>query len=314
MIVEQDRSRIAIPPVETCSDPDCPLRLDGCAFCWVEPVLHCHRPVAAGSFGDLYRLDCVDCPVLLKIRHRSRGRRRSDAIARSVTDRLGHEVEAGARALHDTHHLLRSALGELSLLQKVTTALACSRDRREVARLFLAGVTAGEGFGLDRAFLFLRDGDRLVGYDAVGPMSMEEARRNREEIADHGVELENFLPPADDDGLAAAITFASIPIDRDTHPIAATYAEGGARTIRVGRDGVIDEIPDASEISLAVPLAGCDGTFGVLVADNRYSALRLGEHALGHVASLTALATMALERVGFLDRIGRLSSGTDGSD
>ena len=61
----------------------------------------------------------------------------------------------------------------------------------EVIAMALTAVTAGKGFGLNRAILLLVDKDRqnLKGYFAVGPRSLEEAARIWKEVEEQDLPL-----------------------------------------------------------------------------------------------------------------------------
>jgi PAS domain S-box-containing protein len=66
---------------------------------------------------------------------------------------------------------------ELSLLSQISQVAASALDTDEVLKVILTGVTARQGLGFNRAFLFLLEEDQktLSGYVAVGPSSAEEA-------------------------------------------------------------------------------------------------------------------------------------------
>lgn len=72
---------------------------------------------------------------------------------------------------------LKDRVDELSLLSQISQVAASALDTDEVLKVILTGVTARQGLGFNRAFLFLLDDDNrtLSGYVAVGPSNAEEA-------------------------------------------------------------------------------------------------------------------------------------------
>jgi PAS domain S-box-containing protein len=74
---------------------------------------------------------------------------------------------------------LEEAVEELSILWQVSEALSSVSDLDHALKMILTAVTANQGLGFNRAFLFLVDetGEKLIGRVAVGPANPEEAGR-----------------------------------------------------------------------------------------------------------------------------------------
>ena len=72
---------------------------------------------------------------------------------------------------------LRSRVDELSTLAQISQVVSSALDTEEVLKVILIGVTARQGLGFNRAFLFLLDDDGkiLSGRLAIGPTNAEEA-------------------------------------------------------------------------------------------------------------------------------------------
>ncbi|MCK5126296.1 MAG: GAF domain-containing protein [candidate division Zixibacteria bacterium] len=72
---------------------------------------------------------------------------------------------------------LKRKIDELSILAQISQVVSSALDTQEVLKVILTGVTAQQGLGFNRAFLFLLDDDEkyLVGRLAVGPSNAEEA-------------------------------------------------------------------------------------------------------------------------------------------
>jgi hypothetical protein len=73
---------------------------------------------------------------------------------------------------------------EISFLHELSLVLQTSMDLDEVLSVALTAITAGKGFGMNRAFLLMVDKDRtyLRGYLGVGPRNAEEAWHTWQEI------------------------------------------------------------------------------------------------------------------------------------
>lgn len=63
----------------------------------------------------------------------------------------------------------------IAAMSRVSEALETALDPKQAAWAALVALTAGEGFGFNRAFALLVDGDHLRGWFGVGPRSPEEA-------------------------------------------------------------------------------------------------------------------------------------------
>ena len=66
---------------------------------------------------------------------------------------------------------------ELSVLSQISQVISSTLDTEEVLKVILTGVTARQGLGFNRAFLFLLDDEtgQLTGRLAIGPANAEEA-------------------------------------------------------------------------------------------------------------------------------------------
>jgi signal transduction histidine kinase len=299
--MNQPDSAVGIVP---CSDPDCPKRRDTEARCWAEPMVHCHRPLGSLSFGNLFRHSCRQCQILSSLRGRARGRRRADHLAVNVLDRLGHEMDDTWQTLSDTTSRLNHTLDEQSVVAEVMRALSASRDRTEIVRFLLAGITSGEGFGLNRAFLFLSEGQELAGFDAVGPIDSREASRLYADPDGGEPGLADVLDRGGASGLTEEIRKVRVRWSDKEHSLVRAALTGQPHIHRVETDGLLDGIPGSPIVSLAVPLAGRDGPLGLLLADNLYTGPEPTSEDLERIASLALQATMALERAGLHDRLG----------
>lgn len=72
---------------------------------------------------------------------------------------------------------LKTRISELSVLSQISQVVSSALDTEEIIKAILTGVTARQGLGFNRAFLFLLDkeGKFLRGRLAIGPANAEEA-------------------------------------------------------------------------------------------------------------------------------------------
>jgi PAS domain S-box-containing protein len=86
-------------------------------------------------------------------------------------------------------------LRQYSILNLIAKIVSSTLDLNKILRIILSGVTFGDGFGFNRAFLFLidRQGKHLVGRMAIGPATPEDAWKIWNEIQQKTLPLEEFL-------------------------------------------------------------------------------------------------------------------------
>ncbi|MBI2302722.1 MAG: GAF domain-containing protein [Armatimonadetes bacterium] len=181
--------------------------------------------------------------------------------------------------LHDATQRLKR-LYQLSMLQEIGEEMQQSLDIARLLRAILTCVTAGPGFGFNRAALFLADREHgaLVESLTVGPESAEAAGRIWRDL-DHKQTLREFLReydrtpaprvtrpsgqpprviavPPQDDHLRAWRTPLMLRQD-DRHQRSAVAA-------------ALRDFSGASEV-LVVPLMSHENVIGLVVADNLYT-------------------------------------------
>lgn len=124
---------------------------------------------------------CVDCPRFREDlqRLREEGNPLAEMLPPILAD------------LHDQRGKLQSMVGfldsrerEIKFLHEISLVLQTSVDLDEVLSVVMTAITAGKGFGMNRAFLLLADKERkfLRGYLGVGPRSYGDAWGIWEEI------------------------------------------------------------------------------------------------------------------------------------
>ncbi len=202
---------------------------------------------------------------------------------------------------------LKCRIDELSVLSQISQAVASALDPDDVLKVILTGVTARQGLGFNRAFLFLLDDDTqlLNGYLAIGPRSPEEAGRIWGSLADDHRSLVELLSlyKQEPGGANQDLTERVADIRIDT-----TNGSLFARAIQDKRPFCIDERTQLDHVTLRVldrlgdrkvamtPLVSRGRTLGLLVVDNAITGQDISAHDLEFLALIADQTAAAVER------------------
>ncbi len=134
---------------------------------------------------------CCDCPNFKRdlIQFRESGHPLAPAFA------LVHEEYQRQKGqIQSLVSFLDNKTLEVRFLHELGSVLQSSVDLEEVLSVALTAITAGKGFGMNRAFLLLvdRDHSTLSGYLAIGPRNYEEACQTWDEIAGNDMDLQTL--------------------------------------------------------------------------------------------------------------------------
>jgi PAS domain S-box-containing protein len=90
---------------------------------------------------------------------------------------------------------LKQRVDELSVLSQISQEVSSAIDTEEVLKVILTGVTARQGLGFNRAFLFLLEDDSrmLTGRLAIGPSDAAEAGKIWSSLEDDDRPLQDIL-------------------------------------------------------------------------------------------------------------------------
>ncbi len=213
--------------------------------------------------------------------------------------------------LHDaTNRLTR--LYQLSMLQEIGEEMQSTLDVDRLLRAILTCVTAGPGFGFNRAALFLFDPSarELVECLRVGPASAEEAGTIWQTLG-HKKSLREFLREYDrrQDGLrgAEATRRAAVAL-----PLAEGAEQLGRwRTPIMLRADDHDSLPLARALrefsgaseALVVPLISQESVLGLIVADNLFTGEEISRDSIRMLTTFANQAGMALANAQAYERL-----------
>ncbi|MFH1178036.1 MAG: HAMP domain-containing sensor histidine kinase [Acidobacteriota bacterium] len=190
----------------------------------------------------------------------------------------------------------------LAALHQASEALQVALEPEIAAWAALVTLTAGEGFGFNRAFLLLAEGDRMEGRFALGPRSREEAARIWAELGRQRFDpLAGLARPnretIEHEQLVHATTLARL-----SHPLErASWRRGfvgraGHPSPCVGHwIGVLE-----SPALAVVPMMAGDRPWGVLLADNFVTGFPIYPGTIEAATTLGNALRVALERTNLL--------------
>jgi signal transduction histidine kinase len=184
---------------------------------------------------------------------------------------------------------LETRVRELTLLHQISRAVLDRKEVTGVLRFLLEAVTNVEGFGFDRAFLFLLDEEKmmLLGHVGVEAFPVEASGKN-------GARVRHAL-------LDKLIRGYSIEVRADGGVVPRTVLE--KRSFRVRLPGDRDLVNEETVRYLGgvhafatVPLVAEDRVLGVIWVDNLRTRRPIGHEDFQLLVSAAAQAGLAVER------------------
>jgi signal transduction histidine kinase len=218
---------------------------------------------------------------------------------------------------------LHENLDQLASMREMIDTLYGSLGTQEVLYLILIAVTAGRGFGFNRAFYLQATGDHLRGKMGIGPSSHEDAHRIWQHFDEQNLStLRGIYQNMTKDGKTpdfATNEIASrmeLRLDLDDSSCLVHAIREREPTLIHRGDAAINEEGVASETDrvffelfstdaiAVVPLYVQDELAGVLIADNFVTAKPITDRDLSVLKTFSRYAGVALERSRLLDELG----------
>jgi len=215
-------------------------------------------------------------------------------IIKNITDRKKIEEE------------LKNTIEELSKLNEIAEFVHSTHDENEILNLMLTGVTAGEGFRFNRAFLFLYIEDKMLleGSNAVGPSNPEEAGRiwsalGRPRSFKDMLNLYKDNVDKTDITIKKIVKNIKVPISNENNILVKSFNTG--QHIRIEKENTSD--PETLNLLkefntdhfIVIPLIGRNRSIGVLVVDNAISGERIHEEEIGLLRLFAHQSSLAIE-------------------
>lgn len=159
-----------------CQERDCPAYHKDNTACW-ELTGHTCKGRVFGRIEEKLVKCCFNCEFFKKLKQRIKGRRWADiTILESLEDALQRSSNYSEK-VEDLYMevIRRSKL--MNLLSEVSRIISGLDSEEDIILAILTVITANEGLGYNRAFVFLKEEDREVlrGKYALGPADANEA-------------------------------------------------------------------------------------------------------------------------------------------
>ena len=205
---------------------------------------------------------------------------------------------------------------EVRFLHELGSVLQSSVDLEEVLSVALTAITAGKGFGMNRAFLLLVDKDReqLQGYLAIGPRNYEEASQVWDEISHNDLELQALAQSFRQNKLSAErakfhdiLEQLSFPISDVNHLLIKTL--NGKHPVLIENAFHNPEVDPAFarlvgvDTFLLMPLISRNRRVGMIIADNCITHRRITEEDMRSLETFAFPVAFAIERAALYDRL-----------
>lgn len=205
---------------------------------------------------------------------------------------------------------------EVRFMHELGTVLQSSVDLDEVLSVALTAITAGKGFGMNRAFLLLYDRENRVlkGHIAIGPRNFEEASQVWHEIASNDLDLQTLAQNFRKNKLSIErakfrdiLERLSFPLDNSEHVISRTM--GGKQPVLIKNAFHNPDVdPELSRLLgvdtfLLMPLISRNRRIGLIIADNCITHRRITEDDMRSMENFTFPVAFAIERASLYDRL-----------
>jgi signal transduction histidine kinase len=180
----------------------------------------------------------------------------------------------------------------------------------------LTAITAGQGFGMNRAFLLLvdRDAGMLRGHLGIGPRDFDEAWRIWSEIDQRGANLESMAHDLQRSKLSSEkakfhdlLQDLSISLSDNDHLFNRALQERKPYLIENAYDNpLVDRrVADLLGVDsfLVVPLISVYRRIGILLADNFVTRKPISPHDLQSIETFAFPVAFAIERASLYERV-----------
>ncbi|MBI2354609.1 MAG: GAF domain-containing protein [Deltaproteobacteria bacterium] len=205
---------------------------------------------------------------------------------------------------------------EVRFLHELGLVLQTSVDLEEVLSVALTAITAGKGFGMNRAFLFMtdRERDRLQGYLAIGPRNYEEASQTWHEIASNDMDLQTLAQSFRKNKLSFErakfhdiLERLSVPLS-DTDHILVKAMDGKHPVLIEDAFHHPEVAPEFARLLgvdtfLLMPLISRNRRVGIIIADNCITHRRISEEDMRSLETFAFPVAFAVERAALYDRL-----------
>ena len=205
---------------------------------------------------------------------------------------------------------------EMRFLHELGSVLQSSVDLDEVLSVALTAITAGKGFGMNRAFLLLceREAGVLKGYLGLGPRDLEEARQVWNEIAQNDMDLQTLAQNFRLNKLSSerakfhdVLEQLTVPLSNKDHIL--IKALDGKRPIMIEEASQRPDVPPelarllGVDTFLLMPLISRNRRIGMIIADNCITHRSITEEDMHSLETFGFPVAFAIERASLYDKL-----------
>jgi signal transduction histidine kinase len=290
-------------------------------FCWNrECLLHGECPNIEKGDEDLFsskrqRLleKCIECDKLAA--DMARQQEISNPLAPVISLLLG-EYKHQKSQIQSLGSFLDTKTLEIRFLHELGYVLQSSVDLDEVLSVALTAITAGKGFGMNRAFLLLKDRESAVlkGYLGIGPRTLEEAGQVWNEIGDNDMDLKTLAQNFRLNKLNSErakfhdiLEQLTIPLDNTEHIIIKALKAERPLLIEnaYNNPDVPHELAQLLDVDtfLLMPLISRNRRIGMIIADNFITHRRISDDDVRSLESFSFPVAFAIERAALYDKL-----------
>lgn len=268
---------------------------------------------AMADNGRRLREYCLFCPRFLATLQSDEV---SETTLRQVAPVMLQELLHERSQRRQMERALESSRSELYFLHEINQIIQSSLELDEVLAMGLTAITAGQGFGLNRAILLLTDSARqhLDGYLAVGPRSPTDAEYAWQEVEQLGFSLketgQHFLEQKmlfEKEKFKDLLASFHIPLNDSDHPFIRVLNEQQSRLVHP-----LDHEPhmpahQAETLQVkelvVIPLVNRQRRTGVLLADNCITQRPITETDIHSLENFALPLGLAIERAHLYERL-----------
>jgi signal transduction histidine kinase len=290
-------------------------------YCWNrDEIEQADCPMVGGGDEELLvskrqrRLEkCADCPLFasdLKQLHAD-----DNPLAPLLSDLLS-ENHHQKTQIQSLVSFLDNKTLEMRFLHELGSVLQSSVDLEEVLSVALTAITAGKGFGMNRAFLLLcdREAGILKGYLGIGPRNLDEASQVWDEIVQNDMDLQTLSQNFRQNKLSSErakfhdlLEQLTVPLDNKDH-IVIKALEGRHPIMVQGAFQHPDVPPELARLLgvdsfLLMPLISRNRRIGMIIADNCITNQPITEEDMHSLETFGFPVAFAIERASLYDKL-----------
>jgi len=205
---------------------------------------------------------------------------------------------------------------EVRFLHELGSVLQSSVDLEEVLSVALTAITAGKGFGMNRAFLLITDREHsiLQGYLAIGPRTIEEANRSWDEISRNDMDLQTLAQSFRKNKLSAErakfhdiLEQLSIPLANSDHILIKALNSEQPLLVENAFHNP-DVTPGIANLLgvdsfLLMPLIARNRRVGMIITDNCITRRQITEDDVRSLETFSFPVAFAIDRAYLYDRL-----------